>query len=141
MSPSLKMREPFLKPEKGSRAIVRDLLQKTLLVQKADLEKSISLYKNELIALDTSIKHLKEVHKKLKKEVDLKDASLVTDAAASHVRQAEKFAGLPPNTDEHPLLLPRCTWLQHTRQVNHPGHCVVLWGSLSVEGHEWIVSS
>lgn len=117
VAPATKMREKFLAPEKGSRAIVRDLLQKQLLIQKAELEKSCQLYRDELIGLDTSAKHLKGVSSKLRHEVQAKDASLVTDAAASHARHSEKYAGLPPYQDGRPLLLPRCTWLQHTNEV------------------------
>jgi len=117
VAPATKMREKFLAPSKGSKAIIRDLLQKQLLIQKAELERSCLLYREELIGLGTSAKHLKGVSGKLRKEVQNKDASLVTDAAASHVRHSEKYAGLPPNQDGRPLLLPRCTWLQVTNDI------------------------
>ena len=42
VAPATKMREKFLAPEKGSRAIVRDLLQKQLLIQKVKLTSMIT---------------------------------------------------------------------------------------------------
>jgi len=117
ISPVPKMREKFLHPSKGSRAIIRDPLQKQILLQIKDLEKSIAAYHDELIGLDTKLAHLSGVVGTLKEAVGLKDAHLVTDAAASHVRHAEKNAGKPPNLDKHPMLLPRCTWLQKTAAV------------------------
>merc|ERR1711959_110548 len=80
VTPAEKMREPYLclKGEVKS-VIVRDAVQKQLFVQRQELSKSIAAYCDEKIALDISLKQLREVRQDLDKEVKAKDAALVTD--------------------------------------------------------------
>lgn len=116
VTPAEKMREPYLCPKGEVKSvIVRDAVQKQLFVQRQELSKSIAAYCDEKIALDISLKQLREVRQDLDKEVKAKDAALVTDTAVLTIDQQNN--GLAPPNKRAPVLKPRSSWLTRTAEI------------------------
>jgi len=111
-----KMREEYLKPAPGSSAIIRDSLQKQLLVQKQELKKSLAAYEDEMIGINISCKDLADAKAKLLKEVKSKDEALTTDTAALHLSPTGGVKSAPPNK-KPPLLQPRSSWLKRSAEL------------------------
>jgi len=116
VTPATKMREPFLKPSPASTAIVRDTLQKQLLIQRQELTKSIEVFEDELIGLNISIEQLKGARANLEREVKAKDDALCTDTAALHLNPTGSIPHAPPNT-QRALLKPRSSWTKGIAEV------------------------
>jgi len=115
MSKATKLRENCLHPSKDSPAIVRDAVQKQLLIQQQEMNKSIQKYDNEMIGVDISIKQLKEVEQQLQEEAKVKEQALFTDTVALSESLASGFP--PPNVKSQPVLMPRSSWLRNAEEL------------------------